>query len=1163
MSWIILGGLALLAVVWSAALLLGWPLAIPLGVSVLLVAGVGLTSALRLARSRRRRAALEAQLRHQGSATDHAGSAQAQALLEVQTRVRELASALRRSQDASSWSDSALYALPWYLLLGPAGAGKSTVLQTSGLALRATGERAAPSSLATTGCEPWLCDRGVLIDTPGRYGGEHGDAAEWLGLLAALRRTRRRRPLDGIVLVYSLAELVGDRPEQLEDKAKRLRSRLEELGSELGSVLPVYLLLTKADVLPGFGEFYAELPEGASDHVWGATIDPLADREQDCVAAFKAEFDVLKAVLHAHLLERLPGQRRLPEACAQALRFPVEFEGVRAPLAQLVERLFSRSNHREAPVLRGFYFSSSGDFRAGAPLALAAPETRFVAHTRISPVAAKSSFLAELFPRIIFADRHFATRSRRGLRLDQRKQLLLAAAALALGLLGALPALISCASNFSLIDDTLDDLRHSQQLASPAWLSEASREALDLLVERFSKLQVEAQRFSIAHWWGPYAAPPLRDAIRTRYLERLRLMVDGPVRAGLTESIRAASDMRGLDPAGFESAFRDLELYLMLAHPDRLEPEFTATALADAWGRTGGRQPALDKAAVTAHVRSYLETLRRDPSWAWTEDGVLVTRARARLSSMPIEEIKYAALEQAAAGAPPVLSEHIFVGESARYVSTRGKVEVRGLYTALGWQKVQPLLKRDPSSDLSPWVLGDQFRAAPAWGAEQIRKLYFDRYVRAWLDFLVGLNVATPTNLSTAIEELSALDQGEGPYVRLFRRLAENVRLELEPAGLEEQARAKVAQLVSQVAVGIQPAPPPPERRVSPVEQHFRRMLRFGFGDAAPAVGVEPPPSLLSQYLDQLRALEVSLRQLQDSGSEPSAELGLELDRTSASIERLLAGFDQTERLALEPVLLNPIRGSQRVVQAKGRAALTDRWRVEVWEPYRRLVTRYPFVPKAGSDVPLPDFAELFRPQTGTFWHFYEEMLATRFMRSGERFVPRPSEIRSGFRSDFLECLSVAQQIGEAVFVDGAQQPLVPFKVKMQSVDARVSEITFRLDGETLTYRNEPEKWRALQWPGKNGPAGASLLVKGADFSALVERDEGEFGFLRLLAAGDLAPVSPGSLTLEANWRFSLQGSESRVTMQFQASRRQHPFLPGFFNRLSCPSAITSVPEPR
>ncbi len=1150
--------LALLAITWTAALLLGWPLSVPLMVSACLVVSCAALLGLRHWRARRRAAEFDSQLRRRDSAQDPDDPASDRAIDELQQQIRKLTSALRRSQRAFPWNDSPLYALPWYLVLGPPGAGKTTALQTSGLSLRQLGEGSARSagSYSTSGCEPWFSDRGVLFDTPGRLVAGASGNAEWSALLAELRRNRRRRPLDGIVLVYSVAELLAEPPEQLEETARRLRLRLEDLGAELGSVLPVYLLLTQVDALTGFGEFLADLPEGMRDHVWGATIEPTS-QALDPVAAFKSEFDLLKSVLHAQLLERLPSRRLAGDAGARALRLPAELENLRAPLARLVASLF-RPGRREAAVLRGFYFSSSRDASAGAGLALrASPETRFVTRTRLQPAASRSAFLAELFSEVIFSDRDFATRSRRGLLLDQRRQLAFGAAALALSLLGALPAVLGLARNLALIDATLDDARQAGRIAGSPALTGNSRTALELLVDRSQRLDVEAQRFSVRHWWGPYVAAPLRDAVRQRYLQQLHAIVQGPLQGGLSAAIRRASDVRGLDPAGFQAAFSDLKLYLMLAYPDRLDLDFAANALTKTWMLLSGR--SADDASIAGHVRSYLEALQADPSWAWVEDGVLVARARAQLAAQPLEEIRYAALARAAAEAPPVLPEHIFIGESARYVTSHGKLEVPGLYTALGWQKVQPLLKPDRASELTPWVLGEPSGTASPGSAEHLEKLYFDRYVRAWMDFLVGLDVATPAHLNAAVEEMAALDKGEGPYVRLFRRLAENTRLEREAPGVKEQAVAKVSQVVNALTPGGQA--PAPERQPTPVERYFRRTVRFGFGDAVPAPGIELPPSLLNQYLDQLRALEVSLRQLQDSGGDPSAEFAAEMARASASIERLLAGFDQTERLALEPLLLNPIRGSQRIVEAKGRSALTDRWRVEVWEPYRQLATRYPFVARSESEVALADFAEFFRPQSGTLWRFYEENFANRFSRSGDRFVPRPGALEFGFRPDFLQCLSAAREISDGVFVDGAQQPAVPLKVKMQSVDARVSEITLVVDGETLSYRNEPERWHALQWPGKNGPPGASLRVKGADFSALIERDEGDFGFLRLLAAGDIRPVSPGSLTLEASWRFSLQGADSRVTIQFQASRRRHPFSPGFFQRLNCPPAIASAPE--
>ena len=162
---------ALLAITWAAALFLGWPLSVSLIVSACLVVSCAALLGLRHWRARRRAAEFDAQLRWRGSAHDPGDPASDRAIDELQQRIRELASALRRSQRAFRWNDSPLYALPWYLVLGPSGAGKTTALQTSGASLRQLGEGSASStgSSTTSGCEPWFSDRGVLFDTPGRF----------------------------------------------------------------------------------------------------------------------------------------------------------------------------------------------------------------------------------------------------------------------------------------------------------------------------------------------------------------------------------------------------------------------------------------------------------------------------------------------------------------------------------------------------------------------------------------------------------------------------------------------------------------------------------------------------------------------------------------------------------------------------------------------------------------------------------------------------------------------------------------------------------------------------------------------------------------------------------------------------------------------------------
>ena len=74
--------------------------------------------------------------------------------------------------------------LPWYLLLGSAGSGKTRLLEAGGLD---SIEPASPrSGSAACDCEWYFADDGVLVDTAGRYLSQAQgavDAAGWSALL--------------------------------------------------------------------------------------------------------------------------------------------------------------------------------------------------------------------------------------------------------------------------------------------------------------------------------------------------------------------------------------------------------------------------------------------------------------------------------------------------------------------------------------------------------------------------------------------------------------------------------------------------------------------------------------------------------------------------------------------------------------------------------------------------------------------------------------------------------------------------------------------------------------------------------------------------------------------------------------------------------------------
>ena len=108
-----------------------------------------------------------------------------------------------------------LYELPWYIIIGPPGAGKTTALVNSGLKFPLSKGSSAQAMAGVGGtryCDWWFTEEAVLIDTAGRYTTQDSDAASdrrsWLAFLDLLKKDRPKQPINGVMVVISLAVAV-------------------------------------------------------------------------------------------------------------------------------------------------------------------------------------------------------------------------------------------------------------------------------------------------------------------------------------------------------------------------------------------------------------------------------------------------------------------------------------------------------------------------------------------------------------------------------------------------------------------------------------------------------------------------------------------------------------------------------------------------------------------------------------------------------------------------------------------------------------------------------------------------------------------------------------------------------------------------------------------
>jgi type VI secretion system protein ImpL len=87
-----------------------------------------------------------------------------------------------------------LYDLPWYVIIGAPGSGKTTALVNSGLNFpleQRSGKAALRGIGGTRNCDWWFTDEAIFLDTAGRYTTQDSDAdsdsAAWSEFLALLR----------------------------------------------------------------------------------------------------------------------------------------------------------------------------------------------------------------------------------------------------------------------------------------------------------------------------------------------------------------------------------------------------------------------------------------------------------------------------------------------------------------------------------------------------------------------------------------------------------------------------------------------------------------------------------------------------------------------------------------------------------------------------------------------------------------------------------------------------------------------------------------------------------------------------------------------------------------------------------------------------------------
>ncbi len=261
-----------------------------------------------------------------------------------------------------------LMALPWYLLLGVDGSGKTSLLREAS-DLFSCLTQPKPAEGPTQSFDFWISKHSVVIDTAARYTNPPDrarDYAEWFRLLHLLKEHRASEPINAVLIAVPI-EAIAERAErEIRDDASRLRERIQEIVLQLGVDVPVYLVLTKCDRIDGFSEVVNALPDRFRNEVIGYIDETLSKtgpndskaRGEPALGRLQHALTSIYERLHLFRLSILDGRFR-DEVKQAAFCFPEELARLSKPLLALFETLFRDDPRFHTPPCRGVFFTSA------------------------------------------------------------------------------------------------------------------------------------------------------------------------------------------------------------------------------------------------------------------------------------------------------------------------------------------------------------------------------------------------------------------------------------------------------------------------------------------------------------------------------------------------------------------------------------------------------------------------------------------------------------------------------------------------------------------------------------------------------------------------------------------------------------------------------------
>jgi type VI secretion system protein ImpL len=1117
-----------------------WP---AIAVTAVVILGLGLLALYRMLASRKAAAGIEKGLGEQAGRQSQGARPDMEADIAAMSAEFQKAVRTLKSSKVGRTGRDALGILPWYVMIGPPGSGKTTAIRNSGIKFPYGRTSAVRGVGGTRNCAWWMANDAILLDTAGRWSVEDDDREEWFAFLDLIKVTRPKKPINGIMIAVPASDLLKD-VEEIAELSKTLRERLDEVVERLDMVLPVYLVVTKCDLVSGFVETFGDLKDKDRGQILGFTL-PLVPEHSDHIEAVAQHFDDLGEVLERNAVHRMGEERRV-EARAKILMFPQQFDQLRQGLIDLVSVMFDQSVYHDVPIMRGVYFSSGT--QEGGPIdrVMASMAEAFGVRPRLTtaPTAKpKSYFVRDFFQEVVFPDGAVAVRSSRVLRRERLVRWALAGAALVASAAFLFLPISSYLENEQLVSqgralvEKLARARNERGVAGA--LQPPPLEAVAPAASRFATFAAKGPDISLR--FGLYPGERLLQPLRTA-IERLavRPLVDSDAQwLGTFAQGRAEADA--------SAAQTGLMLHLLLTQrKEDDEPTPESDAWREQWvpiiaTQAGARWAALVGDGGTTAGRHSLEDMMRFYALRTSTTAELLERKSPLVSSVRTTLIGSAAGDPLAdfMRSPDLPADVRLIDIVGGAVTTfqPEKVDARtgkppqgptvpGIFTPAGWKVVKARMERlvaDRQHDENGWVLGSG-RKRVQIDPDLVRTTYFRRYIDAWKDFLVALSVKEPTDIGEvrsllkslmSDKSLDSIWRNTNKYLVFSDDSLLGGMIKKQGAGLGD----KIASLKKKITgdddapAGGAPAKPVNTEPTGPedVKKEFASFLGFGMTE----------PSGLKTYGQILAETSAAVG---EQGSPDPKAFSETIRKQKTLLQNLISNYNDRgwESQFLGRILTPPLRGAEVAVNGATGDSANKKWCDGIVVVYDQLFAgKYPFTNSAGAhEAKSADLDKFFAPKGGALWQYFNDSLQADIDHTpNTTLFHLKDQAGVKYKPNLLAFLKRAQELTDLLYGRDPTKLGIAAAMRIRP-SPPYARIIFESAGKRISFINATERWEDISWPARG--ALFRLMQKSAADGRSIEGQlgyaDGEWALFQLLERGKLTPMSDRDEYLAGSW---------------------------------------------